>query len=218
MKSKHLLEQRNLAKKKKPEFLRQCSGEKRKLGHKWRLPRGLHSKIRRNFRGHRKRVMVGFKSPSEISGLTRDGLKPILVNNKSQLNVLDKSHGIVVCSGVSQRNKIAIIAEAHKKGIVVLNYKNAEEKVKSIQKSFDERKLKRVQLLKRRKERKEGKKEAKETKGKETKKGKEMKKGASKKEDDKAEKAYGKEDFETKAQEHIIEEKKERDKILIQKD
>ena len=161
MKHKSLLEYRNAMKKKKPEFLRQCVGEKKKLGRKWRLPRGLHSKIRRKFRGHRVRVLVGFKSPTEVRGLTRTGLKPVLVINKSQLTGLDKSCGVIISSNVGKRNKIEIINEATKKGLAILNYKNANDVVKTFQNEFKERKSYREKLLRSRKEKKEIKKETK---------------------------------------------------------
>ena len=210
MKSKHLLEQRNAAKKRKPEFLRQCVDEKKKLERKWRLPRGLHSKIRRNYRGHRIRVMVGFKSPSEVRGLTREGLKPVLVSNKKQLSGLDKSYGIIVCSQVSKKNKINIIVEANKKGITVLNYKKSEEKINSIKEKFNERKLYRAKLLKSRKEKKDIKKETKKE---------ELKKDY-RNENEKVDVANVKENTEIHSHtyDHDIEEKKERDKILTQKD
>ncbi len=203
MKTKSLLEQRNAMKKKKPEFLRQCVGEKKKLGRKWRLPRGLHSKIRRKFRGHRVRVLVGFKSPSEVRGLTKSGLKPVLVVNKSQLNSMDKSCGVIISSCVGKKNKIEIINEANKKGIAVLNYKDANEVVKKLNNEFKERKSYREKLLRSRKEKKESKKEAKK---------KESTKEMSKKENVGA-------DYQTNPHDYTHDvEKKERDKIITQKD
>ena len=202
MKHKSLLEHRNAMKKKKPEFLRQCVGEKKKLGRKWRLPRGLHSKIRRKFRGHRVRVLVGFKSPSEVRGLTRNGLKPILVINKSQLNGLDKSCGIIIGSGVGKKNKLEIINDANKKGLVVLNYKDVNEVVKKLHNELKERKSYRETLLRSRKEKKDIKKETK----------KEELAKESKKEN------VG-EDYQTNPHDHTHDvEKKERDKIITQKD
>ena len=210
MKAKNLLELRNANKRRKPDFLRQCVGEKRKLGSKWRKPRGLHSKIRRKYRGHSVRVLVGYKSPAEVRGMTRNGLKPVLVVNLSQLSNLDKSNGIIIDSKVGSRKKIEIISHANKKGIAVLNFKDSESFVKTTEAQMKYRKSIRAELLKYRKDKKEVKAEVKKEANK-------VDKGGGTKVD-KAESYDHKHEDGHMHEDQKNEEKKERDKILVQKD
>ena len=147
-----MLKLRNQIKKKKPNFLRQCAGERKKVKLNWRRPRGLQSKMRQKLRGHLKSVSVGYKSPVEVRGLDRSGLKPVVVNNVRDLAGMDKRSGVVIASGVGRRNKVLIIEESNKKGLKVLNFKETVSYVKKVKEDLALRQKSREALLKSRNE------------------------------------------------------------------
>ena len=73
---KELLEKKNLAKAKKPKFVRRDANNKR-FHNKWRKPRGLHNKRRLKKAGHQKNPSIGYKSPDEVRFLHKSGLELI---------------------------------------------------------------------------------------------------------------------------------------------
>ncbi len=118
---KKLLHRRKL-KAKKPVFLAQDVHKKKRLEKKWKKPKGLQSKMRLQKKGHRKVVSVGWKSPREVRGLSREGLQQVRIETLSQLeNIDNKSQGIIISSKLSIKKKYDLLLEAEKKNIVVLN-------------------------------------------------------------------------------------------------
>ncbi len=118
---KKLLHRRKL-KAKKPTFLAQDVHKKKRLEKKWKKPKGLQSKMRLQKKGHRKVVSVGWKSPREVRGLSREGLQQVRIENLQQLENIDsKTQGIIISSKLSIKKKYEIILEAEKKGITILN-------------------------------------------------------------------------------------------------
>ena len=79
------LQARKRMKTKKPKFERQDSNRYDSFKGKWRRPKGIHSKMRKSFRGHRYTPLVGYGSIRDVRGLTRNGLKPMLVSNVKDL-------------------------------------------------------------------------------------------------------------------------------------
>ena len=77
---KELLEIRNKMKAKKPTFLKQDANRLTRLKKQWRQPKGQHSKIRKKLRSYRKQPSMGYSSPKEVRGLTREGHKLIIIN------------------------------------------------------------------------------------------------------------------------------------------
>ncbi len=150
-------------KRKKPDFVRQDAHKKR-LKKRWVKPRGLHSKVRLKKAGHPKKVSVGYRAPKEVRGLSKEGLKVIIINNEGELSKVDKEkEGIIISGKVGLRNKILLLKKAKENGINVLNLdvdeylKRKEEEIKKIS---EEKKTKE----KRKKAKKEEKKEKKEEK------------------------------------------------------
>ena len=86
-----LLEQRNKAKGRKPNFLRQDANRNKSLEKKWIKPKGMHSKMRIKLRSRRVWPSSGYCSPNKVKGLTRKGFQPVLVNNLKDL-VVDRAH------------------------------------------------------------------------------------------------------------------------------
>src|SRR3989338_6427060 len=87
---KQLLEIRKRMKRKKPSFLAQDSHKKVSIRKRWTKPKGWHSKIRLGIKGYRKRVKVGYGSPSKVKFLDKTGLMPVLVYNVDQLLSINK--------------------------------------------------------------------------------------------------------------------------------
>ena len=169
MADKKLLEIRKDLKSKKPNFIRQDSHKKAEIKTRWRAARGLHSKMRLGFKGYRKTPSPGYRSPIKVRGLHPSGLKPIIINNISQLSTIDKeSQGAIVASSVGVKKKIDILNKAKELGIRILNIKDTEKFVKQAQEKIAKRKEQR-EKTKQKKEEKKPKKEEKKD-GKETKK------------------------------------------------
>ncbi len=171
MMEKKLLHRRKL-KAKKPKFLAQDVHKKKRLKEKWKRPKGLQSKMRLQKKGHRKVVSVGWKSPKEVRGLSREGLEQIRVENiKALENINPKTQGIIISSKLSIKKKYEIILEAEKKGIVVLNrnVKALKERLELKIKAKTEKKNKKtaketaVKKESKKTETKESKEKAKET-------------------------------------------------------
>ncbi len=165
MMEKKLLHRRKL-KAKKPKFLAQDVHKKKRLKEKWKRPKGLQSKMRLQKKGHRKVVSVGWKSPKEVRGLSREGLEQIRVENiKALENINPKTQGIIISSKLSIKKKYEIILEAEKKGIVVLNrnVKALKERLELKIKAKTEKKNKKTKTTE--KTEKKESKEEKDTKG-----------------------------------------------------
>ena len=135
-KIKRLMEVRRRIKKKKPTFLRQESHKIIKLNNrpKWRSPKGMHSKIRRKLQSRRVQPSLGYSSPKQVRGLTREGFRPVLIHT---LNQLKDNKVILLSKTLGLRKKLQILKKAEELKIKVLNVKNisdfirsAEEKIK----------------------------------------------------------------------------------------
>lgn len=204
--SEKLFEIRRNIKKKKPTFTRQDSHKKKRVGKKWRKPKGLQSKMRLRFKGYKRSVQTGYGSPRAVKGLEASGLKGVKICSISDLAVLDPGkHGAIIASSVGMRKKVDILKEAKQKKIKIINIKDPEKFLKDVEELFKK------------------KIETKEEKAKEKKKKKEEKekKAAEKeKEEKKEDKKEEKETIESlaKKEEKKVDEKKELDKTLTKKE
>ena len=186
-----LLELRRAMKRKKPDFIRQDSHKKAKLGKAWGRAKGLHSKIKDGKSGKRRKPSVGYGSPRDVRGLHRSGLKEVLTHSINGLeNIDNKIEGIVIGSTVGLRKRAEIIKKAKDNGIKILNVRDADAYLKDIEEGMKGRKEK--------KNKAEAKKKDKE---------KEPKKG----EKGLAEKIKSEDELKE-------EDKKEKDKVLTKKD
>jgi large subunit ribosomal protein L32e len=136
-----LLSIRKEMKRAKPKFVRQDINKKKRLGRKWRKPRGLDSKIRKMLKGRPRGVDSGFSSPKKVRGLHESGLQIVMVNNMDELYSIDKKfQGIVISSSVGNKKRASILKMSIEKGIKVLNFKNADEALSKIENSIESRK------------------------------------------------------------------------------
>ncbi len=118
----NLLKLRFQKKRKKPNFLRQNWFRLKKLGKKWRAPKGKQNKLRRHFFGKGHIPSIGYSSPLAVRGLHPSGLKEVLVSNVSDIESIDsKTECVRISSTVGRKKRIQIVEAAKSKGIRVLN-------------------------------------------------------------------------------------------------
>jgi len=117
-------------KRKKPRFLRQEATHRKKLGDKWRRPKGSQSKMRKKLKGKGKKPSPGYGSPKSIRGLHPSGFKEVLVFNINDLGSINpKTHVCRIGSSVGKKKKMVIMKKASENNIKILNpYKSKEVK------------------------------------------------------------------------------------------
>jgi large subunit ribosomal protein L32e len=161
---KSLLELRKKIKAKKPNFIREDAHKKPRVRPNWRLPKGMHSKIRHKKKGHQKMPRPGYGSPVSVRGLHKSGLEPILLVSLKGLDTINKStQGVIIASSMGDRKRVEALKIAAKKGIRVLNIKNSEEYIKGVEEKRKQLKEEKKQKIES-EEKKSEKKVAKETK------------------------------------------------------
>ena len=121
---------------KKPKFVRQDSN-KYKFKAKWRKPRGLHSKMRLQKRGHSKVPGIGYRSPKDSRFLNKHGKVEVLVNNLKDLEMV-KDEVVIIGSKVGTRSKLRLLEECKKRNLKVVNVK--DNFVDKVMKKFEEKK------------------------------------------------------------------------------
>jgi large subunit ribosomal protein L32e len=109
----------------RPAFRRHEWWRYKKLGGKhasWRLPRGIHSKVRRHFGYRPPLVSIGYRGPADVRGLHPSGFEGVLVHNVDDLAAVNKDTQAARIGGtVGGRKQKLIVAAADKAGIRVLN-------------------------------------------------------------------------------------------------
>lgn len=131
---KELLEIRKQIKSRKPDFVRQDVHKQKKLGRKWRRPKGLHSKIRLNLKGRGKNVSAGYRSPKNVRHLHKSGLWQCIIKSSRDFEGLDaKKSCLIISSSLGNRKRVIILKQAKERGFNVLNIKNPDEYVKKIE-------------------------------------------------------------------------------------
>lgn len=130
---------RNQMKARKPNFQQQTVNVYPQNEGKWRKPRGIHSKMRRGFRGNPAMPSIGYGSPKAVKGLDRQGDKLVLVENLKQLENL-KNEKIILSSTLGLKKKIAILTKAKEKNIKVANVKDIGEFLEDTKKKIESKK------------------------------------------------------------------------------
>jgi large subunit ribosomal protein L32e len=153
------MEEKTVTRKKKPNFIRQDTNKQKNLGNKWRKPRGLHSKLRLNKKGHAKTPSQGYRGPRSLR--VKD------VKRVFNVNELEDVKKIIIASTVGLRKKVEIVKQAQEKGIEIINVKDVDAFLKTVDEGLSKKKeVKKVKEEKKKKikaelEKKEVKKEEK---------------------------------------------------------
>lgn len=120
--TKKILKIRAEIKKRKPKFRRQEWFRYKKLGNKWRKPKGLHSKMRRNIKYRPNMVRIGYGSPRKTRGLHPSGFEDILIHNINELEkIKPKKQAARIAHSVGFKKRELIIERADEMGIRILN-------------------------------------------------------------------------------------------------
>ena len=108
--------------KKKRKFLRQLSHTYKRLGKKWRRPRGSQSKLRRHKVCKGLRPSISYGKPKTVKYLHPSGFKEVLVYNVKDLEKVDvKKDAARIGSSVGKRKRSEIKKKAEELKIKVLN-------------------------------------------------------------------------------------------------
>ncbi|MDR2854612.1 MAG: 50S ribosomal protein L32e [Methanomicrobiales archaeon] len=120
-------------KSKDARFKRDGVGKKAKLADSWRRPRGLHNKQRRHKKAKGRHPGPGYGSPIAVRGMHPCGLFEIRVFNVLGLDDADPTvHAIRIAATVGNKKREQIQIEAEKRGLRVLNYKDASRKEREL--------------------------------------------------------------------------------------
>jgi len=150
---------------KKLKFTRQDAHKKVRLGNKWRKPKGLHSKMRLSFKGYNKSVSIGYGSPKSTRGLDKSSLKLIIIKSLKELeNINAKDECIAVAKTIGLRKKVEILKQAVKKSINIVNVKDVNKFLESVEEKIKKTKEKREKLKKKKEVRKKEKEKESEKK------------------------------------------------------
>jgi large subunit ribosomal protein L32e len=106
----------------RPAFHRQEWFRYKKLGDKWRKPKGIHSKMREHLKKRPPVVSIGFRSPKATRDLHPSGFREIMVHNTKEMEFINpKVEAARVAHGVGFAKLMRIVLMADQKGIRLLN-------------------------------------------------------------------------------------------------
>lgn len=104
------------------KFVRCEAHRYKRLGEKWRKPRGRHNKMRRCFKGKPLSPRIGYRKEKNSRGLHPSGYQEVIVHNQADLDGLDaEKQAIRIAASVGKRKKAEILKKAEKLKLKVLN-------------------------------------------------------------------------------------------------
>jgi len=109
-------------KRKKPEFIRQGGKNLKRLGKKWRKPRGSQSKLRKHKKARGFIPHPGYGSPKSVKGLHPSGFEEILIYNVNDLGKINsEKQACRIASSVGMKKRLKIMEKTKELKIKVLN-------------------------------------------------------------------------------------------------
>merc|ERR1712187_845148 len=115
---------RKKIKKRSKKFKRFQSNRFMRVSESWRRPRGIDSRVRRNFKGTIPMVNIGYGNDKRTRHVLPNGLKSLRVYNVKELEILIM-HNRTFCAeiphNVCMRKRKAIIDRAEELKIPILN-------------------------------------------------------------------------------------------------
>ncbi len=113
---------RAMISRRRPAFKRQEWFRYSKLSEKWRKPKGIHSKMKRQLKRRPPMVDIGFRGPVAARNLHPSGFEEVMVYNVNGLEGIDpKKQAVRIGGTVGTKKRIAIEDRADELGIRVLN-------------------------------------------------------------------------------------------------
>ena len=116
-------------KRRKPDFVRKRGKIYKRLGEKWRAPRGIHSQLRKHKREAGNIPKSGYGSPRYVRGLHPSGFREVIVFNIKDLTKINpENYACRIASTVGKKKRIEIMKKAEELKLKVLNPFKIEEK------------------------------------------------------------------------------------------
>ncbi|WGI17218.1 50S ribosomal protein L32e [Methanonatronarchaeum sp. AMET-Sl] len=103
------------------KFRRQESQKRKRVKNKWRRPKGIQSKQRKEIKGKPPLPKVGRKKPEEERGIHPSGYREVLVHNTADLEKINENEAARIGGSVGNRKREAIQQKAREKDIKILN-------------------------------------------------------------------------------------------------
>jgi large subunit ribosomal protein L32e len=117
-------------KRKKPDFVRKRGKIYKRLGLKWRAPKGIHSQLRKHKKEAGNIPKSGYGSPKSVKGLHPSGFKEIIIYNIKDIEKINpEKQACRIASNVGKKKRIEIMKKASELKIKVLNPFKIENKV-----------------------------------------------------------------------------------------
>jgi len=99
----------------------------KRLGEKWRRPKGKNSKMRLGIKGKPSVVSIGYRNPKRVRGFHPSGLKEVLVESIGMLDEIDpKTQAVRISSRIGKKKRLQLIARARELGLRILNLRRDE--------------------------------------------------------------------------------------------
>ncbi len=100
----------------------------RRLGEKWRKPRGSKNPARRGKAGRPALPRIGHRRPAALRGRHPSGLDEVLVHRPEELATLDPAKVVVrIARTVGGRKRAAILAAARENGLRVIQNEGSKK-------------------------------------------------------------------------------------------
>jgi large subunit ribosomal protein L32e len=116
-------------KKRMPKFRRQEWFRFKRLGEKWRIPRGRDSKMRIRRSGKPAMPSIGYRSSKLVRGLHPSGLTEVMVSSPKGIERVNPSKQVVrIASSVGILKREKILTRAKELRIRVLNPGKVEKR------------------------------------------------------------------------------------------
>ncbi|KAG5443031.1 hypothetical protein CRM22_008103 [Opisthorchis felineus] len=113
-----------IVKKHRKSWRRHQSDLFKRLGDKWRKPKGIDNRVRRRFKGQVRMPKVGYGSAKRTKHIHPDGFKHVLIHNVKELEVLmmqHRTHAAVIAHTVARKNRAKIVERAKQLSIRCVN-------------------------------------------------------------------------------------------------
>jgi large subunit ribosomal protein L32e len=121
-------------KRRKPEFVMQGTKNLKRLGERWRKPRGIHSKLREHKTAKGFLPRRGYGSPRDVKYLHPSGFEEKLVYNFKDLAGINPSkQACRIASSVGKKKRLVMMKKAEELKIKVLNPLRIETQTKALE-------------------------------------------------------------------------------------